>query len=200
MAMAKDSILVKFLVPIASAIVTGFVVYFLTPGWAKTARQNGWIPPIEWKEKARSEHWVPKSECAAYPVRLQITSPGDKSSVSVAIVGNKTSLRTDFVIHSSRPIPSANKIGIIVFEEGRSNYYVIFPEFVTKDRRRVFRREVYLYMPFEIKHDSKIKFWALLIENLSSIGEVYSNIEQIKGLPVETTISEPILVNTVIQD
>ena len=88
----------KIILPLACAAISGVAVWLISPGWEKTAREQGWISQAEWKMQARQKDWIPKSECPANPVKITINSPGDNSTVYYSKSSNTIFLRTQLIV------------------------------------------------------------------------------------------------------
>ena len=188
-------VVIPITVPILSAILSALLVWFLRSDWETSARSKGWISLPEWEAKARENGWIVKDQCPAYPVKLQITSPGHNSNVELDNYRYRV-LDTAFVVTASKSIPLENYLGLIFHKDGDPNYYVKFPNFEVKENRRIFRhRYESMNIPFDVVGGEKLSIWALLVSDKQSLGEHYSTIDQIELYTGDAIISDPIIIN-----
>ena len=181
-------------------LLAGFIAGFST--YERIRRITGFknAPNTKWQDMAREQDWIPKSECPAYPISLDITSPGDGTIVKYLGIGTPA-LETDLVIQSSRPIPLPTSMGLIYNEDGDSNFYVSFPYFndyfpdpLGRNSRKIFRREEFVFLPFQPKDGTKLNLWAIAVADQRMVGSVYSSLEQIETSTSGAVISEKISI------
>lgn len=147
--------------------------------------------PTSWNPIARAADWLPKAECPAYPVSLNLSSPGNGSSVGVS----GTTIYSDIVIQASRPIPDANALGLIVNHEGDNNYYVVRGFGLKADPiKKVFKSERFIFLPYKPKADGKLNIWAFTVDDGNKLGTVYGSLDQVKDGASEMTISQKVVI------
>ena len=140
-----------------------------------------------WEPTARVAGWIPSTECPAFPVSVALTNPGNRTTIDVS---NDT-LYTDLVIQCTRPLPLNNSVGIIINQEGDSNFYIGKHTVPAVDEgRKVFRDKEYVFLPFKPRPGSTITMWAYIATNENQVGTVYNSINQIKQASPEIVVSE----------
>jgi hypothetical protein len=102
----ENNVVVFLLGSLVTGFVAGFGAHQVIMGMAGLAETNA----TDWKEAAKDAGWIPREECPAFPINLRIASPGDVAVVPYSSAGTPA-LRTDLVIHSSRPIPLPTSVG-----------------------------------------------------------------------------------------
>lgn len=192
--MLKEGLFFKVVLPIVTAVFSGVGVLLFTPDWEATARAKGWASRAEWQAAARRENWLPNEECPAFPIAVQLTSPGDGAQIRVSVGSDYTTIRTDLVIRTSRPLPSSSSVGLVANEEGTGQYYLLFPSFRADERRAVFRKDD-IYLPFKAQLSSKLNIWALVVAAEREYGSPYSSIEQIRAVRDDSVISQKATVS-----
>ncbi len=188
----------KVLVPIAAAMVSGIFVWFMNPGWEKTAREHGWVSQPEWTMIAKEKGWIPKEECPAFPVRLTLNSPGADAQVKYYISGDKIVIRTPIVVGVSKPVNEKHRIGIILKYGKNKNVYVVFPDFKSTDSKVFTTRDSsssMTFLPLGTSGNDELTFQACLVENDSVLGDVYGNFAQITSNPLVLAASEQLTVS-----
>jgi hypothetical protein len=174
-----------------AGFVAGFSAYkVVMPDVTKTLDPSS----LQWKEAATQAGWILQSSCPAYPVSANITSPGNGSVVGTLIYKTDTTIKTDLVIQSSRPIPRGSSVGYIINKDGNTNFYILFPYFKTSDDRTIFREENFVKAPFVIESGATINMWAAIVDNDQKFGSVYASIEQIKTSGSDVVISPKVSV------
>jgi hypothetical protein len=138
-----------------------------------------------WQGIARKQNWAPRSECAAYPVSIEITSPGRGTTVGL---GSSNRVASRVVIKASRPVPSNSSFGLVVNESNEPNFYVVFPSLDANEQRSNFSTES-LYLPFAPKSGATLNVWTVLVEDKQVFGNVYRSLEQI------TTVSSSVILS-----
>ena len=142
-----------------------------------------------WEPIARAAGWIPSTECPAFPVSVALTSPGNRTTVDVS----DDKLYTDLVIQCTRTLPLSNSVGIIINQEGDSNFYIgKYSVSAVDESRKVFRGEVYVFLPFKPRPGSTITMWAYIATDENQVGTVYGSISQIKQASPEIVVSEGI--------
>ena len=137
-----------------------------------------------WEASARKANWSPRADCPAYPVSVSLTSPGS----GVRLKMRRDTFYSDLVIQSTRAVPEASSIGLILNAAGDTNYYVIFPYLEANPSRTAFKRQL-LELPFFPKDLSDIRVWTVLVADKSGFGAVYSSLDQVKAVSNDTFIS-----------
>lgn len=193
--MTKSDILTKIVVPILCALGSGIGVWFFTSDWETTARSRGWVSLPEWQTNARKEGWIPREECPAYPLKLQLVSPGDAAEIRVNPRSNEATLYTDIVVRASRPVPEATDVGLVYSEEGTSRYFVDFPYFDVDDARKLFRDEQFISIPFTPSATAQLNIWAIAVDDKRTLGTNYADIEQVLNASPGIVLSEKITVS-----
>jgi hypothetical protein len=150
---------------------------------------------VPWADTARKSDWVPKNECPAYPVSINVTSPGDGSTIKISSPPSDPYASTDLVIQSSRPLPSSTSVGLIFNQEKLPNFYVVFPYLKIDESRKVFRIEQYVKLPFRPELNSALGIWAIIVDDKGKFGSVYSSLDQVKASGSDVTISPKISLN-----
>jgi hypothetical protein len=145
---------------------------------------------VDWEDTARQQGWVPKGECPAVPVSLTISSPGDQAIVNISPGTDATSTDADLVVRSSYPIIETMDLGVVYNEEGTSNFYVDFPLVEAAEDRKVFRTAYRLSIPFVLRRSGSLNIWAFVVDDESSIGNVFSSLSQIQDSN-ETVVLSP---------
>lgn len=146
----------------------------------------------DWKAVARAEKWIPQSECPAYPMSLNITSPGADAVVELS----EKIAYLDLVVQTSRPLAASSTVGLVVRQEGQPNYYVTFPVFAARSNTTVFRDETYTRLPFSPDAGSRLSFWAFVTDDRAKFGSVYTSLDQLKSSAPEIAVSPVATVNT----
>ena len=93
-----------------------------------------------WLQDARKADWIPKSDCPAYPVLVNITSPGAGSLVPISRGGY---VHVKLVIQASRPLPKTSAVGLISNEENSPNYELDFPVLHADDVHQIFSEDIF---------------------------------------------------------
>ena len=190
----KDKIDNNLTLFVLGFLVTGFVAGF---GSCKVLSDMGATkqpttvtssPPTPWVEIARKAKWVPMNECPAYPVSINITSPGGGSHIGVSTLGD---VYTDLVVQTSRPLPPTADVALVVNEENAPNVYVSFPPFRANNQRTLFRVS-YFRLSNRPGKGATLNFWALVVDDRSKFGSIYSSIDQVKASASDVTLSPKI--------
>jgi hypothetical protein len=173
-------------------LTTGFIAGF---GAFKAIQDaKGAIPSpsaVSWETTARTAGWIPTSECPAFPISIALTSPGTGTIVNLS--GNF--LYTDLVIQSTRPLPSGSCVGIIINQEGDTNYYIgKYTIDAADDERKVFLSKQFVFLPFKPNPGASLSIWSYVTTNRNQLGTVYNNLAQIKQAIPEIVISEGIKI------
>lgn len=177
---------VHIVVPIAAAAISGLAVFWLTPDWEENARNKGWVPISEWKHEATKKGWIEKSECPAFPLKLEITGPGNGSRILVQkqYFGNYR-ISTGIVTRLSKPIDKKSQIdiGIVIKSNKEDNYYIVFPSEIgttlTQGNRVVRLSDI--YVPFTPSEDSTFKIWVVAVDDKKTIGSRYIRLNDIQS-------------------
>lgn len=163
---------------VATGFIAGFGSYKVIQeiaGPNKPISGDAWIPA------AREANWIPKIECPAYPVHVNINSPGSGATPQVS----KTTgtLPISLVVQTSRPLPRSSSVGIIMKEEGDQNHFLLFPfSDGTSSSRQVFRTDgISLFKVHLPRTNSSVDLWAVVVDDKSRFGIVYSSLDQIIG-------------------
>lgn len=183
---------------LATGFIAGFGAYkalveVMGPGSSKFAdslTQADSLRQEDWSDLARKEDWIPQSECPAYPISLRVTSPG--AGATVPFDSHTESLNSVFIVQSSRPLSASTDVGFILNEDGAPDYHVIFPQLLDNYANRTVFREDRLSIPFRPKPGGVAHMWGIAVENQTSVGAVYTNLEQIKQSAAGVFVSDKI--------
>lgn len=156
---------------------------------ASTSSASAALTTETWQAAARTAGWTPKEECAAYPVSMSVTSPGNGSVLALS----DGYIREPIVIQANRPIPDNNAVGIVVHQEGTPNFYVLFEYFDANPNRTVFT-DTYVKLPFTPEAKATLTLWSVLVDDKKRFGSVYTSIDQIKNSSAEVILSPGISV------
>lgn len=177
-----------------------FAGTILISGFAAGIATNAYLSKIgvpttqsatDWSDEAREAGWISKVDCPAYPVSASITAPGDGAEVGVrTFAADNSDLNTDVVVQTSRPIPEANSVGLIVNEVGTTNFHVVFPVWSAAADRQVFRDSDLVLLPFKMGDATKeLKLWAVVVDDERKVGTIFHSIEQVKASDPDMVIS-----------
>ncbi len=145
----------------------------------------------DWKSIASEKGWIDKAACPAMPVELSMLSPGNNASVEY----HDDFLTADFVVRTSRPLPQKDDVGIILNEEGSTNFYVEFPYFTVNETRTLFRQENLVNFPIKGDIQKRMNVWSLVIEDKNEVGSVYGSLDEIRKVSPNIFISDEVTVN-----
>lgn len=183
---------------IGGFLVAGFIAGFSAYGTIESiaGKPSGQVATVDWQESARKNGWVAREECPSFPISLKISSPGDQSLVEVvSSFSDSSRIRTDLVIRSLRPVADDMDVGVVFNEEGSGNFYVSFPTFQVNDNRSTFRaNEDQFWTPFLLSGKGSLNLWALVVDDETSIGKVFSSLEQVEASNDTVVLSPKISV------
>jgi hypothetical protein len=114
----KEKVENNFTIFVLGLLVTGFAAgigayKLLVEMTAQPPSQSAAPSGLRWAEEAKKQDWVPKKECPAYPVSINITSPGSGSIVEKTDHVYYNSIGADLVVQASRPIPTPAQVSIV---------------------------------------------------------------------------------------
>lgn len=175
-------------------IIAGFIA-----GYSVSQALIGHTPistEANWQKQAQDAGWILKADCAAYPLKVTISAPGDGSSIPFSTYGSSSALiKTAVVIQTNRPLPEANAVGYIWNQTGSPNYYVVMPSLTSDENRKVFREEYGVELPFKPDGNAPVTLRAFVTDDAKKIGETYSSIDQVKASDPNVVFSEPLSLN-----
>jgi len=146
-----------------------------------------------WKPLAQKADWLPMSQCPAYPLKMQISSPGNGTTVSIGSINKKT-ISTPFILSISRPLIGDSALGFVVKPSSSPNYYVIFPFFEQTKETNSYRTRFGLELPINIQNDSKYEIRGLLIDKKDKLGDRFLDISQITDVDPSVVLTDAITV------
>ena len=179
-------------------LLTGFLAgigtfKFLQDATGQTTVAIAQCTGENWKPPARQASWAPTSECPAYPLELKLNSPGHNAVVAMRQSQDRW-FDTPLVVGSSRPLPEKTNIGVVFKPTDSPNFYVLFPGFTEAGSRAIFRRDLFVEVPFALKKGMSIELRAAIIDNREKLGSVFTDLEQIRAADPSVFLSQPIQV------
>jgi hypothetical protein len=151
---------------------------------------------VDWQTTAKEKGWIDKGMCPAMPVVLRVLSPGDNATVQFGL----GDLKTDLVISSSQPLPTADSVGFIIKAEEDTNYYVSFPYFNDNESHTLFRDDHFVQIAKKIEKPTHVDMWGIVIDDKRRLGSVYGSMDEIKSVSNTIFLSEKIGITVVPQN
>jgi len=179
--MSRNDVIFKIVVPILAGLLSGLVVFLITPDWQTQAMKNGWVDRAEWQAQARRLAWLPLDECPNVPTRIVLESPGNGSTISLSLSG-PAAIESGVVVSVSKPITMYYPpIGLLFKRPTDSNYYVVFPVFDPSQDQKHFKAD-YVSLPFDVEGEVNVDMWAFYAEDRNAIGHIYTSVSQLESL------------------
>jgi hypothetical protein len=187
--MSKKDLLTTVIIPLVCALISGLLVWFLTPDWEVQAKNHGWVDTAQWHDMARDQEWLPLVECPTIPMRVELTSPGTQSIIPLDLLGDRLLIRNAVVVVVSKSPATHRSIGLIFKPEMDTNYYVDFPLFESYDSTH-FKTD-FIELPFAVEGEIKVDVWAFYVDDPASVGDLYTSISQFESSGF-VLLSEPV--------
>jgi hypothetical protein len=183
-------------IAIYSAIVlsTGFAIGFATDRWAKevlgASTNVAECKPEVWEPIARKAEWMPLAQCPAFPLKLQITSPGNGTSFPINAHYPET-LRIPVVVSASRPLPEVGSLGFVVKAKNSLNYFVAFP-LVGRTRDTNTYRTNEIELPVHLSAGTEYEVRAVFVQRAEMLGDRFTSVEQILAADPSVVLTDPV--------
>lgn len=177
--------------------VTAFSAGVATDRWAKdvigTTPQINECKTTEWQELARKDNWLPISQCPAFPLKAQISSPGSGTTFAFNDE-RKSTLWTPFVVSLSRHLGDDGDIGFVVKPKNSQNYYVVFPLILRAGQTNAYRAEYGIELPVQIQKGNEYEVRGLLVDKKKKVGDRFTDVSQILRVDESVILTEPISI------
>jgi len=182
-----------FMVSIA---VPSFLAGMAVDQWAKSVSTTP--PPQaackteEWQELARNSDWAPVAQCPAFPLKLQITSPGSEATFQRSI-SNPSWVDMPFVLSASRKPPVGTALGFVVRPQNAPNYFIVFPV-LDKISDTTTYRASHLSLPVSITPNTRYEVRGVFVNQEQTLGDRFTSLAQILAADPSVILTEPITV------
>ena len=180
-----------------SLAATAFAAGAATDRWAKdifgSPAQADECKAGNWQAIARKENWVPTSQCPAFPLKIQVSSPGTGTTLAVNETWPKT-LRIPFVVSLSRPLGGDGDIGFVVKPKNSQNYFVVFPLISRTRETNSYRADFGIDLPTPIEKGMEYEVRGLVIDKKEKLGDRFTDTLQIQATDQSVMLTEPISV------
>lgn len=146
-----------------------------------------------WQELARKAEWTPLSQCPAFPLKIQITSPGTGSTFQIDSYQPKR-LNVPFVVSTSRPLPEVGDLGFVVKAKNTSNYFVVFPLMSRTENTNSYRTLYGVDLPAPVMDDIGYEVRAVFVARKEILGDRFTDLGQILAADPSVVLTDSVFV------
>jgi hypothetical protein len=195
----KDRIENNLTIAALSLAITSFAAGVATDRWAKdvlgSAAQALECKAEAWQELAKKAEWAPLAQCPAFPLKFNISSPGNGVTLAFDTSWEKT-LRIPFVVSVSRPLPDVGDIGFVVKPKDSSNFFTVFPLISRVHDSNTYRAGYGIDLPVNVVSGNEYEIRAVFIDKKMKFGDRFTGIAQVQNTDPSVVLSDPIIVRT----
>lgn len=181
---------------ISGVAIAGFASGIAADRWAKDIFGAPVPAPQckaeQWEPLAREAQWTPLTQCPAFPIKLQITSPGNGTSFAIDRHRLRT-LKIPFVVSASRPLPSISDIGFVVKPSSTPNHFVVFPGVYQIANTNSFRTYE-IELPIDVTPGQEYSVRGIFIERKGVLGDRFTSIDQILAADPSIVLTDAVSV------
>lgn len=178
-----------------SLAATAFAAGVATDRWAKDIiadpTKTTECSTEKWQELAKKNDWMQASQCPAFPLRVQLSSPGSGTTLTFDEHSPKK-LEIPFVVTLSRPLDKKGDIGFVVKPKNSQNYFVTFPPVSRISETNSYRTISGIWLPIPIQKGTEYEVRGLLIDKEEKMGDRFTDLSQIMAADQSVMMTDPI--------